>query len=96
MQHKVKVTVLDKKLYPELQQEYCACLLYTSDRSVPYFFSLVPEKKLFRIFPVKILGTYTFHSQIQELRWIWTMEISTLFLLNFQRLYKNIGLPEHH
>lgn len=24
MQHKVKVTVLDKKLYPELQQEYCA------------------------------------------------------------------------
>ena len=24
MQYKVKVTVLDKKLYPELQQEYCA------------------------------------------------------------------------
>ena len=24
MEHKVKVTVLDKKLYPELQQEYCA------------------------------------------------------------------------
>ena len=24
MKHKVKVTVLDKKLYPELQQEYCA------------------------------------------------------------------------
>ena len=23
MKHKVKVTVLDKKLYPELQQEYC-------------------------------------------------------------------------
>ncbi len=24
MEYKVKVTVLDKKLYPELQQEYCA------------------------------------------------------------------------
>ena len=24
MKHKVKVTVIDKKLYPELQQEYCA------------------------------------------------------------------------
>lgn len=24
MQHKVKVTVIDKKLYPELQQQYCA------------------------------------------------------------------------
>ena len=24
MRHKVKVTVLDKKLYPELQQHYCA------------------------------------------------------------------------
>ena len=24
MKHKVKVTVLDKKLYPELQQKYCA------------------------------------------------------------------------
>lgn len=24
MQHKVKVTVLDKKLYPELQEQYCA------------------------------------------------------------------------
>ena len=24
MQHKVKVTVIDKKLYPELQQKYCA------------------------------------------------------------------------
>ena len=24
MSHKVKVTVLDKKLYPELQQHYCA------------------------------------------------------------------------
>lgn len=24
MKHKVKVTVLDKKLYPELQQHYCA------------------------------------------------------------------------
>ena len=24
MEHKVKVTVIDKKLYPELQQEYCA------------------------------------------------------------------------
>lgn len=23
MEHKVKVTVLDKKLYPELQQAYC-------------------------------------------------------------------------
>ena len=23
MKHKVKVTVLDKKLYPELQQQYC-------------------------------------------------------------------------
>ena len=23
MKHKVKVTVLDKKLYPELQQKYC-------------------------------------------------------------------------
>ena len=23
MKHKVKVTVIDKKLYPELQQEYC-------------------------------------------------------------------------
>ena len=24
MKHKVKLTVLDKKLYPELQQAYCA------------------------------------------------------------------------
>ena len=24
MKYKVKVTVLDKKLYPELQQQYCA------------------------------------------------------------------------
>lgn len=24
MQHKCKVTVIDKKLYPELQQRYCA------------------------------------------------------------------------
>ena len=24
MQHKVKVTVIDKKLYPDLQQKYCA------------------------------------------------------------------------
>lgn len=24
MQHKVKVTVIDKKLYPELQEKYCA------------------------------------------------------------------------
>ena len=24
MQHKVKVTVIDKKLYPELQERYCA------------------------------------------------------------------------
>ena len=24
MQHKVKVTVIDKKLYPELQEQYCA------------------------------------------------------------------------
>ena len=24
MKHKVKVTVIDKKLYPELQREYCA------------------------------------------------------------------------
>lgn len=24
MQHKVKVTVIDKKLFPELQTEYCA------------------------------------------------------------------------
>ena len=24
MKHKVKVTVLDKKLYPELQEQYCA------------------------------------------------------------------------
>ncbi len=24
MKHKVKVTVIDKKLYPELQKEYCA------------------------------------------------------------------------
>lgn len=23
MKHKVKVTVLDKKVYPELQQQYC-------------------------------------------------------------------------
>ena len=23
MRHKVKVTVIDKKLYPELQQQYC-------------------------------------------------------------------------
>lgn len=34
MQHKVKVTVIDKKLYPELQREYCmdpasgACPVY--------------------------------------------------------------------
>lgn len=26
MKHKVKVTVIDKKLYPELQREYCADL----------------------------------------------------------------------
>ena len=30
MKHKVKVTVIDKKLYPDLQKQYC-CLLYTSD-----------------------------------------------------------------
>ena len=24
MKHKVKVTVIDKKLYPELQHQYCA------------------------------------------------------------------------
>ena len=24
MKHKVKVTVIDKKLYPELQRQYCA------------------------------------------------------------------------
>ena len=24
MQHKVKLTVIDKKLYPELQEKYCA------------------------------------------------------------------------
>lgn len=24
MKHKVKLTILNKKLYPELQQEYCA------------------------------------------------------------------------
>lgn len=24
MKHKVKVTVIDKKLYPELQERYCA------------------------------------------------------------------------
>ena len=24
MQHKVKMTVIDKKLYPELQEQYCA------------------------------------------------------------------------
>ena len=24
MKHKVKVTVIDKKLYPDLQKEYCA------------------------------------------------------------------------
>ena len=24
MKHKVKLTVIDKKLYPELQKEYCA------------------------------------------------------------------------
>ena len=24
MKHKVKVTVIDKKLFPELQQQYCA------------------------------------------------------------------------
>ena len=24
MQHKVKITVIDKKLYPELQSQYCA------------------------------------------------------------------------
>lgn len=24
MKHRVKVTVIDKKLYPELQQQYCA------------------------------------------------------------------------
>ena len=24
MQHKVKLTVIDKKLYPELQAQYCA------------------------------------------------------------------------
>ncbi len=24
MEYKVKVTVIDKRLYPELQQEYCA------------------------------------------------------------------------
>lgn len=24
MKHKVKVTVIDKKLYPELQEQYCA------------------------------------------------------------------------
>ncbi len=24
MKHKIKVTVIDKKLYPELQEKYCA------------------------------------------------------------------------
>ena len=24
MKHKVKVTVIDKKVYPELQEKYCA------------------------------------------------------------------------
>ena len=24
MKHKVRLTVIDKKLYPELQQQYCA------------------------------------------------------------------------
>lgn len=24
MKHRVKLTVIDKKLYPELQQQYCA------------------------------------------------------------------------
>ena len=24
MKHKIKLTVIDKKLYPELQQQYCA------------------------------------------------------------------------
>ena len=24
MKHKVKVTVIDKKIYPELQEKYCA------------------------------------------------------------------------
>lgn len=34
MKHKIKVTVIDKKLYPELQKQYCmdpnsgACLCY--------------------------------------------------------------------
>ena len=34
MRHKVRVTVIDKKLYPELQQQYCmdpkagACPVY--------------------------------------------------------------------
>ena len=36
MLHKVKLTVIDKKLYPELQAQYCACLLYTSFSSI-YF-----------------------------------------------------------
>ncbi len=27
MQHKVKLTVIDKKLYPELQAKYCADLI---------------------------------------------------------------------
>ena len=27
MKYKVKVTVLDKKLYPELQKQYCVILL---------------------------------------------------------------------
>ena len=26
MKHKVKVTVIDKKIYPELQEKYCATL----------------------------------------------------------------------
>ena len=26
MKHKVKLTVIDKKLYPELQEQYCADL----------------------------------------------------------------------
>ena len=41
MKHKVKVTVLDKKLYPELQQQYCAdpasgaCPCYTTVTRTP-------------------------------------------------------------
>lgn len=40
MQHKCKVTVIDKKLYPELQQRYCAdpqsgpCSFFAKSRAI--------------------------------------------------------------